>query len=558
MITSANQVCARVVSVLGQCGRVGHAVLSPGSRDVPLLVAFDNCQTIDCRVVIDERSAAFVGLGIADATGRPVAIVCTSGTAPLNYAPALAEAYYRNVPLIAVTADRPAEWIDQDDSQTIRQPGIFSNFVKATYDLPVGASLRYVDRMLHDAVATALTHPQGPVHINVQVDNPDGKTVEVSDDCQCRPVHRRDFSGLPVPEPAVAELARLVADGKKVLIVAGYMPRDPAMDNALGRLLDNANVVVVAESGANLRLGNIIYNVEPTIAAVSGNDFARPDVVVTIGGSIVSGVLKKWLRDLPGVRLYCIKETAAAIDCYGQDYCHVQSTASSFLDRLAVMSHGNVTSDYRRIWLDASSVAAARRDDYKRSAQWSAMVAVSTLIDMLPDDINLQLSNGMAVRYAAMSDCRRFATVSCNRGVSGIDGSTSTAIGFASVARSQTVFVTGDMSCQYDIGAFGLNFIPDDFKIVVLNNGGGGIFKYIKATRDIVEGPRWYDAPMNLPIEGLSGAYGFNYFSAASTAELEAVFAGFMSAPGAILEIVTDAVTDVRVLNDFYRKTTKK
>lgn len=559
MKTSANHVCARVVSILGRYGRVGHAVLSPGTRNVPLLVAFDACPSIDCKVVVDERSAAFVGLGIADATGEPVALVCTSGTAPLNYAPALAEAYYRNVPLFAVTADRPAEWIDQDDSQTIRQPGIFANFVKATYDIPLSASPRYVDRLLHDAAATALAHPCGPVHINVQISDPDGATTDAGDDAEASPVHCNDCAALPVSEAAVSELARYIADGRKVLIVAGFMRPDSDTEGSLRALLVHNNVAVVAEPCSNLRSDDIVYNAEPTLALLRANASARPDAVVTVGGSLVSGVLKKWLRDLPGVRLFCIKETPAAIDCYGQDYCHVQTSVPAFFGRLAAVAADSRASveDYRAVWLNASAEAARKLMTRRNDDQWSALAAVTDVIDMLPGGISLQLSNGMAVRYAAMTDCRRFASVGCNRGVSGIDGSTSTAIGYASASPGQTVFVTGDMSFQYDIGAMGLTFIPENFKIIVLDNGGGGIFKYIRATRDIADGYKWYDAPVNLPLEGLACAYRFNYFVAESSDRLRSVFADFMAAPRAVLRITTDAATDARVLSDFYKNITK-
>ena len=552
MRTSANSVCAAVVSVLRSCGAVRHAVLSPGTRNVPLLVAFDADPHIDCKVVVDERSAAFVALGMADATGSPVAIACTSGTAPLNYAPALAEAYYRQIPIFAVTADRPSEWVDQDDSQTIRQPGIFANYVKATYDLPVDASPRYVKRMLHDAASMALAAPRGPVHINVQIADPGGDMADcVADDIL--PVHQSDVT-LPVSECSADDLARHIASGQKILVVAGFS--DEHLDGAVERLLTHGNVAVLAEPCAGIHACDAVHNIEPALAALRRTPDAVPDVVVTVGGSIVSGVLKQWLRALPDIELYCVKTTPAAIDCYGQRYRHVQAFAAEFLSRVCDRA-GQPVADagYGRLWRDASKAAAARLSGYCSTAEWSALGAMNLIHAALPAGVNLQLSNGMAVRYAEMFDFAACRRICCNRGVSGIDGSSSTAIGFASASQAPTVFISGDMSFQYDIGALAITFIPDNFRMIVLNNGGGGIFKYIKATRDIAAGPRWYDAPVNLPLRALASAYGFGYFRADAAEGFMATFDKFMSAPGAaILEIVTDAATDAEILRNFLKQ----
>ena len=154
-----------LIEVLKEKG-IRQVVLSPGSRNAPLLVAFAREKQIRHFVVLDERSAAFMALGMAQQSGVPVALVCTSGTAPLNYAPAIAEAYYQRLPLIVITADRPVEWIDQDDSQTIRQQAVFRNIVKASYQLPAelfhADEHWYANRLVNDALNTALKGRQGP------------------------------------------------------------------------------------------------------------------------------------------------------------------------------------------------------------------------------------------------------------------------------------------------------------------------------------------------------------------------------------------------------------
>jgi 2-succinyl-5-enolpyruvyl-6-hydroxy-3-cyclohexene-1-carboxylate synthase len=160
---------------------VKRAVLSPGSRNVPLLVAVSKEPSIETEVVVDERSAAFMALGMASISGCPVALVCTSGTALLNYAPAVAEAYYRHIPLVVVSADRPHCWIDQDDSQTIRQQGALASIVKASYDISADAVTPdddwYANRVINDALINATTGCKGPVHINMQINEPLGNRL---------------------------------------------------------------------------------------------------------------------------------------------------------------------------------------------------------------------------------------------------------------------------------------------------------------------------------------------------------------------------------------------
>ncbi|MDE7351068.1 MAG: 2-succinyl-5-enolpyruvyl-6-hydroxy-3-cyclohexene-1-carboxylic-acid synthase, partial [Muribaculaceae bacterium] len=187
MINTSNVYCRQIVELIRAHG-VQTAYCSPGSRNAPLILAMEACGEIKKRVVIDERSAAFQAYGCALVERCPVALVCTSGTAVLDYAPAVAEAYYSGVPLIVVSADRPSEWIDQDDSQTIRQFGVLRNIVKGSYDvraIPEGSGMEYTSRMrwninrtVNEAMLKALEGKPGPVHINVQLSDPLGEMLE--------------------------------------------------------------------------------------------------------------------------------------------------------------------------------------------------------------------------------------------------------------------------------------------------------------------------------------------------------------------------------------------
>ena len=231
-----------LIEVLKEKG-IRQVVLSPGSRNAPLLVAFAREKQIRHFVVLDERSAAFMALGMAQQSGVPVALVCTSGTAPLNYAPAIAEAYYQRLPLIVITADRPVEWIDQDDSQTIRQQAVFRNIVKASYQLPAelfhADEHWYANRLVNDALNTALKGRQGPVHLNIPLreslyglrDYPERevRTIECID---------------PAPSLSAGVMQRLVDifdHCPKVMILAGFHRPDFRLREALHRLAGIGN-----------------------------------------------------------------------------------------------------------------------------------------------------------------------------------------------------------------------------------------------------------------------------------------------------------------------------
>ena len=221
METTDKEVCNILADVVIAHG-VRRAVLSPGSRNAPLLVALARREEIDKYVIVDERSAAFVALGMAQQLGEPVMLVCTSGTAVLNYAPAIAEAYYQKLPLIVVSADRPKEWIDQDDSQTIRQFEVLSQFVKKSYDIPARCNddiaRWYANRIVNDAMIEAMSGRKAPVHINVQLDEPLAGLSEYEGS--------QRVIEMIAPSQSVSgcDMEKLLdeAVGKDILVIAGF------------------------------------------------------------------------------------------------------------------------------------------------------------------------------------------------------------------------------------------------------------------------------------------------------------------------------------------------
>ena len=515
-----------------EAGGVRRAVLSPGSRNAPLCMALEARPAVDTRVVIDERSAAFVALGMAAQTGQPVAMVCTSGTAPLNYAPAVAEAYYRHVPLIAVTADRPRRLIDCLDGQTIRQPGIFANFIKDSVDIDCGDT---APALLRRAIAAAVTPPAGPVHINIRIDDPIGAlNVYPDTPYTTKPVDRgADSVSCDLPDFGAV---------RRVMVAVSCDAPSAALDEALRLIAERTDCVVVHDPTANCRLGadrsvanpDLFFSAPPAVA---------PDLVLTIGGAPLSSAMKRYLRSLRGLRHWSVGQTGRP-DTFGAlEHCLSGNPVEILKTIAKTMPAGDTA--FASTWLSRAAAMDSTATERIASGPFTALQATHRIIDALPRGTVLHLSNGMTVRYAQYARTGHLGGVYCNRGVSGIDGCTSTAIGAAMATDAPVCLITGDMSAQYDIGALAIAGIPANFRMAVLCNGGGNIFRHIAATRSLPCRERCLVADVRLPLADLCRGYGMSYHRADSVTTLDGVLADWLSAPGpAVLQIDTDGITD--------------
>lgn len=563
---TAKSGCRMVAEALGAFG-VRHVVTSPGSRNAPLIMAVSRRDAFRVHSVVDERSAAFIGLGIAVATGEPVALICTSGTALLNYAPAVAEAYYRRVPLIVVSADRPEEWIDQNDSQTIRQPGALANIVKTCVAVP--GELRDEDavwmanRQLNDAVHTALCAPRGPVHINVPLSMPLTSEAPFDD------VPLFSKIELMGPDSRVStELARRMAaeaSGRRVLVVASQCMPDDKVNRAMATLASLPDVAVLTEDLSNLSVLGVIAVSDAHLSGLNEENESRfvPDILIYFGGAPVSDGLKRFLRRVHPRECWRIGIDPCTIDTYRCITRRIDIEPRDFFPRFsASMKFLASKSGTKGSFADGWSSLKQENIQYglERKLPWCGYAAVKEIISaMAPvaSKWNLQLGNGMTVRYALAADAVAFHRIDCNRGVSGIDGSVSTAVGASALSKLPTLLIVGDMSMQYDIGALASSLISPSLAIVVIGNGGGGIFDYVATTRSLPELSKYFRGEIRLPLGRIAEAYGFEYHRAADFSELAdgmAAIARNGREKPLILEVITDSVADASV----FTKITKR
>lgn len=556
MINTEKEICRRIASLLSQSG-VKDVVVSPGTRNAPMLTAMASNTRLRLLPVVDERSAAFIALGAAMRSSRPVALCCTSGTAVLDYAPAIAEAYYRHVPLIVITADRPADMIDQLRGQTLHQPDIYEKYIRHTLDIADTDPIEDSIAKVKDAIIIAQHESSGPVHINLRLTEPLGNVVELPDE----PTICNESEELNQPAAKDYALLREALQCRRTWILCGpafYSTSRPSAEH-VADVGSAGNIVIMAESTSNLPSSDndAIADITSTLvkAGRSVPEDLLPEVIITTGAALVSQSAVCYIKNIKGVRHICVSTEPYEIDTFGVLAETAELDCPRFFELASSIVNDVIdTPDarFKDFWFSLWHQAAATLHQYLSKAPWSQFTAMNRILTNLPL-ANLYLSNGMTIRYAQAFNTRRFPWVDCNRGVSGIDGSLSTAIGGASVADRPTTFITGDMSFQYDMSALATTFIPDSFRVIVMNNGGGGIFRYITNTRSLPIAKTLLHDIANVNIEKIAGAFGFEYFRVDSNDTFDVAFLQFCRSERAILEVVTDIDTDTETFHKYYK-----
>ena len=532
---------------------VNHAVVSPGSRNAPLIIALSRSR-IKTHIVVDERSAAYVALGMAQQLKAPVALVCTSGTALLNYAPAVAEAYYQKIPLIVVSADRPQEWIDQDDSQTIRQFKALDQFVKRSYDIPArcddDTAVWYAERIAHDAMMEATSLRRAPVHINVQLAEPLNELT--TEPYKLRQIHHfPSYDGICRDD--IIKLKEQLLH-KRVMIIAGFMEMNEPLRQALNDIAAKDAAVVLTETISNMADDFTINAIDRTLLAIDENDKRYyPDVVITIGGAIVSRKIKAFLRKVKPDHWY-VGLNDVTVDCFQSLTRRIEANPDTFIPTL--FQDSLTVKSFCTIWQDAHTAGLRRHHKYLEKIGWSDMKAYETIFDFYqqnPDNLIMHLSNGTTIRYAQLFGDRVIAPNFCNRGVSGIDGCTSTAIG-AAMVNGPAVLITGDMSFLYDISALSAITPKLQLKIVVVDNGGGGIFRFIDSTSSLPELEKYFVVKRNLDVEKVAASFGIKTYRADNADSLYEELSNMMVEDGpAVLVVKTDGKRSAEILKNYFK-----
>ena len=523
---------------------VRKVVIAPGSRNAPLIFAFTAQPGMECLSIIDERSAAYFALGMAQQSGEAVALVCTSGTAVLNFAPAIAEACYQNLPLLVFTADRPAELIDQADGQTLRQTNIFANYIKASFELPVetviDAELHFSDRQVSQAIDTAVSYPQGPVHINVPLREPIYTAIP---EHHSNPKIIKTLSASQkLNDESLKTLQNSWLKYKRKLVIFGVFPKNECLSELARRLANEPDVVVVAENLSNIAAEKVITQPESLFSRINSKekiDNFVPELVVTIGHSVICKQLKIFLRSHRPAEQWQIESSIPYIDTYKSLTTVIPGLATEVLNK---MPFTTTESEFSASYQTEMKQINQLHDEFVKNAFISDMAVTIELLSQIPANTVLHLANSTAVRWTQLFPARTDLTYICNRGTSGIDGSMSTAAGYAYASKQSTVFLTGDLSFIYDSNALWNNHIGNNLKIIVMNNNGGNIFRFIGDKQLMEKNLDFFTTPHHARIKPLVEAYGLDYLACNKTEDLTASINTLLNASKAtVLEISTDA-----------------
>ncbi len=525
-------------------------VISPGSRNAPLAIHFSETDEFNCYSIVDERSAAFVGMGMAKSIKKPVALTCTSGSASANYYPGITEAFYQNTPLLILTADRPTDFVDIFDGQTIRQKDLYQQHSYGDFQL-LEDSVENADDENFSIIKKAIEvcfEKQGPVHINIPLEEPLYNMV--SELPNFKPVEKTIRENIYELPP------NLVADwnsSKRIMILVGTRDYSEELEMQLTQLVKNHSVVVLKEANSNLKHDKFFAHIDRYIFNFNDADYKTyaPDLLITVGQNVVSKKVKQFLRKANPKNHWHIDEVWHP-DTFFSLTEKVKATPEKFFAKLLKFISLE-PSPYFNLWDVLRDKRDSKHDEYCVGTGFSDFKLFELLSNKLPEKINLHISNSSAIRYTQLFDFDK-NRIYCNRGTSGIDGSTSTAMGYAIKSQRQTVLVTGDMSFFYDINGLWNNYIPPYTRIIVFNNGGGDIFKIIPGPSSTNALEEFILTKHHKNAEHLAQHFGFSYTRVDDEITLSRVLDNFFKhdEKAKILEVDTTAVENAEVLKGYF------
>jgi len=535
-------------SVLTICKKkdIKHIIISPGSRNAPLTIGFASDPFFTCYSIADERCAAFFGLGLAQQLQKPVVLVCTSGSALLNYYPAIAEAFYSQIPLIVISADRPISKIDIGDGQTIRQTNVFNNHIVFNANLSEEASVAN-DFLINQAINKAIIH-KGPTHINAPFEEP---LYDIVEQLSVNPV-----VNAPVPLPIIdavdfVKINKIWNFSKKKLILIGVQNPGILPEVLLNQFASDPSILVMTEVTSNARHKKFIACIDSLITTFTDDEleFLKPDLLITMGGMVVSKRIKKFLRSYKPTEHWHI-DSLRAYNTFNALTQHIKLEPINFFTQIKLEQ---VPSKYQTTILDIYSTKRNKQRNFIMNAPYSDLKVFEAISKYIPENLLLHISNSSPIRYAQLFDLPKYIQVFCNRGTSGIDGSTSTAIGASVISTNKTVVITGDISFLYDSNALWNKHTPINFKIIILNNRGGGIFRILPGHKDNAVFNTFFETEHSYTAEHLANMYGYKYTSCNNLQDLIQIKPFFDSNEREIIEIFTPTKINDLVLKDYFK-----
>lgn len=563
---------------------IQNVVISPGSRNSPLAFGFASNPKFNCFSIIDERSAGFFALGISQQTKKPTVLLCTSGSALLNYAPSVSEAFFSQIPLIIISADRPKHKIGIGDSQTIFQEQVFgknileskalmqdvnhntdellkSNTQKILKKNSTDRSIRKLqndiqtsnDKIIKNSFSKCLSSLK-PIHINVPFEEPlynfqEKPTVSISS----------LLKKTPEKKSSTIEKEYRLEQFKKIIILIGSTDKSLMSKKLLEKISLNKNIVVLKETLSNIHHPSFFGKIDQIIAPIELQNERdklfkelQPDLLITIGGMVVSKKIKTFLRNFSPKKHFHV----GLNDAKDTFYCgvkHIKAQAENFF--INSLPKKPINSDYHDKWMSISNNRNKLHVLEMKKIPFCDLKVFSVLNSKIPNNYNVQVSNSSPIRYFQLFDQNITCPMFCNRGTSGIDGSLSTAVGASWISKHPTLFVTGDLSFFYDSNGLFNNYVRKDLRIIVINNSGGGIFKILPGYSKEKTHETFIETRHNYNSKELAKMYGFKYSHVSSLLGLKISLFNFFktSSKPKILEIKTSSQLSSQILKQYFQ-----
>ncbi len=563
-------------------------VISPGSRNVPLAIGFASNKKFKCYSIIDERSAAFFALGLSQKSKKPTILICTSGSALLNYYPAVAEAYYSEIPLIILSADRPEYKINIGDGQTINQSNVFeknilysnslkqdcshateeiikSNLQKIVNDKADYSKIEKLQKSIQKnneeiiEIAFNLSiNKMQPVHLNVPMEEPlyefnDSPSISVK-------VKKKTEKKLSLTD--LDNFYKAINKASKIMILIGVSDGNILSKKSIQKINSCSSIIVMKEHTSNVFNESFISNIDRLIGPIelhSNSDFLfdelSPEIVISLGGMIVSKKIKSFLRNYKPRKHFHVGNNISK-DSFYSGVEHINTTANKFFENIDL---NKSDSKYFEKWNQFDYSKLDLHNRYMKVINFSDLKVFEVLTNWIPKKYNIQVANSTPIRYFQLFDLKNKNMMFANRGTSGIDGSTSTAIGSSVQNDSPVLLVTGDLSFFYDVNALWNNHIPKNFRIIIINNSGGGIFKILPGFKENNLFSEFIETQHNLSARLIAKMFNFNYTRVSTKFGLNLYLRTFFknSKKPKILEIKTSSVKSTKILKEYFRYLSK-
>lgn len=527
-------------------------IISPGSRNAPIINELVNRKDVNLYSVADERSAAFVAIGMYLKTKKAVAITCTSGSALLNYTPAVSEAFYQGIPLFILSADRPSIWLDQGEGQTIKQQKSLQNFVNDEFNIALDSDIsdyKNLDIEISKSIDKAFFPTPGPVHFNIEYDEPlYNQSVEIEQSVILEEKNSNEVEQNINYQKYAGKLLK----SKRVLLLCGQLMPKKELSKLIDQFAENDQVVVLTESTSNLHSKNFIPSIDKTLLTIEDRfeDF-RPDILITIGDAIISKIVKRVLRKYKAKEHWQISEKGVFRDTYHSLSESIHLDPNTFFSNLNTFEINN-ESDYRLKWDKQYALAGSIYSKFKTSIDFSDLLVFDFLFKNIKEDSEIHIANSSPIRYQQLFESNNLQTF-CNRGTSGIDGCSSTAVGYALKNEKDTWLISGDVSFLYDSNAW-WNKYDKNIKIILVNNGGGGIFRIIPGPLKIEGFENYFETHNPVNINSLCNAFSIEHYLANDMESLKNGLRELENTEGvSLLEIQTPREKNALILNQYFQ-----